>query len=117
MTSYATIYDWVRRVPEGKVATYGQIAGLAGKCSARQVGYAMAALQDDVGIPWHRIINSQGRISLRTGSEGHHLQRILLEAEGIVFSADDTIDLVIYRWIAPTEFQLPKNMRDRPLLC
>ncbi|MDE0513824.1 MAG: MGMT family protein [Gammaproteobacteria bacterium] len=109
MTSYATIYHWVRRVPEGKVATYGQIAGLAGKCSARQVGYAMAALPDGSGIPWHRIINGQGKISLRTGSEGHHLQRILLEAEGIVFSADDTIDLIIYRWTAPTEFQLPKT--------
>ena len=100
MSSYTRIYEWVSRVPEGKVATYGQIAGLVGKCSARQVGYAMAALPDDSGVPWHRIINSQGRISLRTGSEGHHLQRILLEAEGIVFSADDRIDLVEYRWTA-----------------
>lgn len=95
---YDEIYAWVRRVPEGKVATYGQIARLAGKCSARQVGYAMAALQDGAGVPWHRIINSQGRISLRTGSEGHRLQRILLEAEGIVFSGDDEIDLAQYRW-------------------
>ena len=109
MTSYARIYDWVRRVPEGKVATYGQIAGLARKCSARQVGYAMAALQDGNDIPWHRIINSQGRISRRTGSEGHYLQRILLEMEGVVFSKDDKIDLLKYRWIAPTEFQLPKT--------
>ena len=100
MSSYTRIYEWVSRVPEGKVATYGQIAGLAGRCSARQVGYAMAALPGDSGIPWHRVINSQGRISLRTGSEGHRLQRILLEAEGIVFSADDRIDLVEYRWTA-----------------
>lgn len=98
MSSYTRIYEWVRRVPEGKVATYGQIAVLAGKCSARQVGYAMAALSGDSDIPWHRIINSQGRISLRTGSEGHHLQRILLEAEGIVFSEDDKIDLAQFRW-------------------
>ena len=98
MSSYARIYDWVRRVPEGKVATYGQVAGLVGRCSARQVGYAMAALQDDAGVPWHRIINSQGRISLRTGSEGHHLQRILLEAESIDFAADGSIDLAQYRW-------------------
>ena len=95
---YEDIYRWVCRVPEGKVATYGQIAGLVGKCSARQVGYAMAALRDDTGVPWHRIINSQGRISLRTGSEGHLLQRILLEAEGVVFSGDDGIDLAQYRW-------------------
>lgn len=109
MSTYARIYEWVCRVPEGKVATYGQIAKLAGKCSARQVGYAMAALSGDSGIPWYRIINSQGRISLRTGSEGHRLQRILLEAEGIVFSVDDTIDLVKFGWIAPTEFHLPKT--------
>lgn len=96
--TYDDIYRWVRRVPEGKVATYGQIAGLAGKCTARQVGYAMAALRDDSGVPWHRIINSQGKISLRTGSEGHLLQRILLEAEGVVFSGDDEIDLAQYRW-------------------
>ena len=103
MSSYARIYEWVRQVPEGKVATYGQIAGLAGKCSARQVGYAMAAAPDGSGIPWHRIINSQGRISLRSGSEGHRLQRILLEAEGIVFSGDDEIDLAQYRWTAPVD--------------
>ena len=99
--TYDDIYRWVRRVPEGKVATYGQIAGLAGKCTARQVGYAMAALPNGSGVPWHRIINSRGRVSLRTGTEGHLLQRILLEAEGVVFSADDTIDLVMYRWVAP----------------
>lgn len=103
MSGYASIYDWVRRVPEGKVATYGQIARLAGKCSARQVGYAMAALQDGAGVPWHRIINSQGKISLRTGSEGHRLQRILLEAEGIVFSGNDEIDLRQYRWTASAD--------------
>ena len=98
MSTYDEIYRWVCHVPEGKVATYGQIARLAGRCSARQVGYAMAALSGDGNIPWHRIINSQGRISMRTGSEGHHLQRILLEAEGIVFSENDKIDLLEYRW-------------------
>ena len=100
MSVYDKIYEWVCRVPEGKVAGYGQIAGLVGKCSARQVGYAMAALPDDSGVPWHRIINSQGRISMRTGSEGHQLQRILLEAEDVVFSEDGKIDLVEYRWTA-----------------
>lgn len=95
---YDEIYDWVRRVPEGKVATYGQVAGLVGRCSARQVGYAMAALQDGAEVPWHRVINSRGRISLRTGSEGHRLQRILLEAEGIDFAADGSIDLAQYLW-------------------
>ena len=100
---YDEIYAWVRRVPEGKVATYGQVAGLVGRCSARQVGYAMAALQDGAEVPWHRVINSRGRISLRTGSEGHRLQRILLEAEGIVFSGNDEIDLAQYRWTASAD--------------
>lgn len=63
----------------------------------------MAALPGDSDVPWHRIINGQGRISLRTSSEGHHLQRILLEAEGIVFSADDRIDLAQYRWTAQAD--------------
>ena len=100
MSTYNEIYRWVCQVPEGKVATYGQMAGLAGTCSARQVGYAMAALSDNSGVPWHRIINSQGRISLRAGSDGHRLQRILLEAEGVVFSPDGKIDLAEYRWSA-----------------
>ncbi len=105
MSSYARIYEWVRQVPEGKVATYGQVAGMIeGKCSARQVGYAMAALSEQSGVPWHRIINSQGRISPRVGSEGHRLQRILLEAEGIVFSPDGKIDLAEYRWVASSNY-------------
>ena len=98
MSVYDKIYGWVKRIPDGKVATYGQIAELTGKCSARQVGYAMAALPHDTRVPWHRVINSQGRISLRSGSEGHQLQRILLEVEGIVFSQDGRIDLAKYRW-------------------
>ena len=103
MRAYDEIYSWVCRVPEGRVATYGQIAGLVGRCSARQVGYAMAAVPEGSGVPWHRIINSHGRISLRTGSEGHRLQRILLEAEGVVFSTDDKIDLAKYRWTASAD--------------
>lgn len=95
------IYAWVRRVPEGNVATYGQVAALAGRRSARQVGYAMAALQGGSEVPWHRVINSRGKISPRAGSEGHLLQRVLLEAEGIVFSADDKVDLEKYGWMIP----------------
>ncbi len=98
MSVYDKIYGRVKRIPDGKVATYGQIAELTGKCSARQVGYAMAALPHDTRVPWHRVINSQGRISLRSGSEGHQLQQILLEAEGIVFSQDGRINLAKYRW-------------------
>lgn len=93
MTLYERIYAQVRRVPCGKVATYGQIARLAGKCSARQVGYAMAALRDGTDIPWQRIINSRGEISRRASSDGHESQRWLLEEEGIAYDADGRIDL------------------------
>ena len=96
MSVYSRIYDTVRSIPEGKVATYRQIARIVGGCSARQVGYAMAALPDDTDVPWQRVINSKGEISLRKSSDGHFVQRILLEAEGIEFRPDDRIDLGIY---------------------
>lgn len=98
MSVYEKIYMQVKCVPDGKVATYGQIARLVGGCAARQVGYAMAALSDGAGVPWHRIVNHKGEISLRRGSDGHRLQRILLEAEGVVFSWDGKIDLGAYLW-------------------
>lgn len=98
MSVYEKIYKQVQCVPDGKVATYGQIAKLVGGCAARQVGYAMAALSEGAGVPWHRIINHKGEISLRGGSDGHRLQRILLEAEGVVFSQNGKINLDTYLW-------------------
>lgn len=98
MSVYEKIYRQVKCVPDGKIATYGQIARLVGGCAARQVGYAMAALPDGAGVPWHRIVNHKGEISLRSGSDGHRLQRILLEAEGVVFSWDGKIDWDAYLW-------------------
>jgi NAD+ diphosphatase len=98
---YQRIDAMVKRVPEGQLATYGQIAKLVGSCGARQVGYAMASLDDDADVPWHRIINSQGRISNRDGTEGHTLQRIILEEEGIVFNDKDKTKLENFRWPGP----------------
>jgi methylated-DNA-protein-cysteine methyltransferase-like protein len=96
-SGYQSIYDHVRCIPEGRVATYGQIADLAGRPrQARQVGYALAALTDD-DIPWHRVVNARGAISSRaTGCED--FQRILLEEEGVEFSVDGLIPLARYRW-------------------
>ena len=108
---YTRIDAMVDRIPEGQVATYGQIAKLVGSCGARQVGYAMAALPEGSETPWHRVINSQGRISARSGSEGHELQRILLEAEGIVFSDRGKISLEQYRWSGPAE-QIKESFFD-----
>ena len=96
--TYAKIYAVVRKIPRGKVATYGLIAKLS-KCSGpRQVGYALHALPDSQrDVPWQRVVNSQGKISLPVGSEAHEIQRAILEGEGIVFHSDK-IHLKAYLW-------------------
>ncbi|NKB39368.1 MAG: NUDIX domain-containing protein [Gammaproteobacteria bacterium] len=95
---YQRIDAMVLRISSGQLATYGQIAKLVGGCGARQVGYAMSTLDDESEVPWHRVINSQGRISARDGTEGHTLQRIILEEEGVVFSKKGKVNLEIFRW-------------------
>ena len=92
------IYDMVGRIPWGKVATYGQIATLAGYPGrARQVGYALAGMPEEMDLPWHRVINAQGKISPRAQTQFHQLQYLLLEEEGIVFR-EVRIDLGRYGW-------------------
>jgi methylated-DNA-protein-cysteine methyltransferase-like protein len=97
LSLYERIYTIVDLIPAGKVATYGQIAEVAG-CSARQVGYAMATLPLNAPIPWQRVINSQGKISMRGRGTGDRTQRKLLEEEGVVFSVNGEVDLTIYQW-------------------
>jgi methylated-DNA-protein-cysteine methyltransferase-like protein len=97
--SYQRIYRVTRRIPRGRVATYGQIAELAGLGGhARQVGYAMHALPFDSDVPWHRVINAQGRISLRAEDVGAQVQAKLLAKEGVKLGASGRIDLARYRW-------------------
>ena len=98
---YDSIYALVRMIPSGKVATYGQIASILGKCSPRQVGYAMAATPANKEIPWQRVINSQGRVSPRTGGEGATVQRMILEKEGVKFNSSGTVDFKKVRWQVP----------------
>jgi methylated-DNA-protein-cysteine methyltransferase-like protein len=94
--NYLRIYRTVRRIPSGRVATYGQIAELAGLGGhARQVGYALHATPDDIDVPWHRVINARGRISLP--DQAGEIQRQLLEQEGVELDGD-RIDLARYRW-------------------
>ena len=93
---YGRIHGIVRDVPAGRVTTYGQIASFLDRCSARQVGYAMAAVPPGSDVPWQRVINSRGRISL-TGADRER-QRRLLEAEGIVFDGSGRIDLDRFGW-------------------
>ena len=99
-SSYPRIYATVRRIPRGRVATYGQIAELAGvPGQARLVGYAMFALPRTTAVPWQRVINAQGRISMRGDGGGAALrQRMLLEREGVTFDARDRVPLSRYLW-------------------
>ena len=99
---YRRIYAAVRRIPRGRVATYGQIAGLAGlEGHARQVGYALHALKGD-RVPWHRVVNARGEISVRGSSDSHELQRHLLQAEGVKFDRRGRIALDRFRWLSET---------------
>src|SRR5512136_1726789 len=103
------VWELVRQIPPGKVSTYGKIAALLPPPQGmdikaylafgpRWVGGAMAACPKDV--PWQRVINSQGKVSLRPGGGGDD-QREMLEAEGVVFDEHNRIDLKIYAWEGP----------------
>lgn len=99
-SAYDRIHAVVRRIPQGRVATYGQVAELAGLPGrARQVGYALHALRgDDRGVPWQRVLNAQGATSPRSEPGGDLIQRQILEAEGVVFDARGRVDLERFRW-------------------
>ncbi len=107
----AQVYLIVRQVPAGRVTTYGQIAAMIpsptgtdaheySRIRARWVGRAMHQAPDDV--PWHRVVNSQGKVSLPPQSRAFAVQRMRLEAEGIVFSRSGAVDLDRYRWGGPS---------------
>ena len=99
MPFYERVYALVRQVPPGKVVTYGQVAALLGNPrAARAVGYALRFLPAGTEVPWHRVINHHGQISLRTPIENPLVQRLLLEEEGVVFDAEGRVALAIYRW-------------------
>jgi len=100
-STYQRIYAVVRRIPRGRVATYGQVATVAGLPGrARQVGYALAALRSGSAVPWHRVINAQGRLSLeRTAPGGGVVQRQRLEREGVAFDGG-RVSLERFGWKA-----------------
>lgn len=109
--SYLAIYAVVGRIPEGRVATYGQVAGLAGLPGrARLVGYALSDLAGRSTLPWHRVVNARGHISSRScGSDGDREQRLRLEHEGVCFDAGGRIPLERFLWrpqFAGQEFRI-----------
>ena len=98
-TIYKQIYEIIRLIPSGKVATYGQISEIVGYCTARMVGYAVSSIPLSSVIPWQRVINYKGEISLRSsGSGGELVQQKLLESEGVKFYPSGRNDLEQYRW-------------------
>ena len=97
--NYDLIYSVVMSIPKGRVATYGQVADIAGlPRHARQVGYALKVLPDDSAIPWHRVVNARGEISQRFAPVSEKEQRILLEEEGITFGPKGRISLAEFQW-------------------
>jgi methylated-DNA-protein-cysteine methyltransferase-like protein len=100
---YEQVYQVVRRIPSGQVSTYGRIAAMLGRPhAARAVGYALNALKADNpanrDVPWQRVINSQGRISIVNREHGANQQADLLRGEGVVVSSDLRVDLDTFLW-------------------
>jgi methylated-DNA-protein-cysteine methyltransferase-like protein len=97
--NYTRIYAIVRRIPRGRVATYGQVAALAGLAGhARQVGYALHALPSGTAVPWHRVINAAGAVSLRADPGDELTQRQRRELEGVGFDLRGRVKLAAVRW-------------------
>ncbi len=99
MTVFEKIYEVVCKIPKGKVATYGQVALLAGNPRwSRVVGYALHSNPSPGVIPCHRVVNREGKVAPAFAFGGELVQRQLLEAEGICFKEDGSVDLKIYGW-------------------
>jgi methylated-DNA-protein-cysteine methyltransferase-like protein len=93
----------IKSIPAGKVCTYGRIAAMAGQPNgARQVTRVIHSMSRKHGLPWHRIINAKGRISLPKPYQ-YDEQRALLQSEGVLFDEKDRIDLEKYLWMGPKE--------------
>jgi methylated-DNA-protein-cysteine methyltransferase-like protein len=93
------VVDIIKNIPRGKVATYGQIARRAGNPRAvRQVAYILHSSSRKEDLPWYRVVNSKGGISLKP-KHGYELQKQMLEKEGIIFDKNDCIDLKQYSWL------------------
>ncbi len=97
---YDAVYRATCMIPPGRVTTYGTLAAMLGRpMASRAVGYALRALPDGTDVPWHRVINAQGRISLKARHPGEtDQQRHLLEQEGVAFDAEDRVDLQVFGW-------------------
>lgn len=114
MTEFSrSVMSIVKKIPKGKVASYGQVARLAGKPNgARGVGWILNSTSETHNLPWQRVINSKGKISFPIKSDEHKLQKSLLKKEGVKFSLDGSIDFSIYGW--SRKLTRPKRQRGKP---
>ena len=96
---FQRVWDLVRQIPPGRVATYGEIAEfLESPRAARTVGWALRALPEGSDVPWHRVINAKGEISQLPDPDSGLTQRVLLESEGVEFDNRGRVNLNIFRW-------------------
>ena len=108
---FETIYELVRLIPKGRVATYGQIATYLGHArGARTVGWALHGLPGDSDVPWHRVVGAGGALSTNRLPGGGQTQRSLLEGEGVEFGPDGRIEMSVYGWGGPAWDQLDQLM-------
>jgi len=106
MKFFEKVYDIVATIPRGQVATYGQIALMAGNpYAARMVGYAMSSARPEQNLPCHRVVNREGRMAPGHAFGGQAVQRALLENEGVAFMANGCIDMEKHLW----RFHAPGN--------
>ena len=106
---FPAIYELVREIPKGEVASYGMVASLISGATARIVGYAMAGTPEGQNIPWQRVINAAGKISDRDGADRH---RKCLEGDGIIFTKSGKVTWATYRWSGPSEKWLDTHNID-----
>lgn len=110
--AFERIYKVVRQIPAGQVATYGQVALLAGAATPRVVGFALAAVPPGSDVPWQRVINSGGRISARREGGESPEQARLLRAEGVVLDRLGRVDFAEVAWAGPSWRWLEENGFD-----
>ena len=112
---FEQVYRLVRQVPPGKITSYGAVARMLGHPhAARTVGWALHSLPEGSDVPWHRVINSRGRISTGGWEHGTGLQRALLEAEGVEFDEDGSVDWDRFGWAGLPWPEIEALMRNAP---
>ncbi len=116
---YEQVYDVVRQIPRGKVTSYGRVAQMLGRPNAaRAVGYALSALKDEpankrANVPWHRVINSQGRITISNREHTAEDQARLLRSEGVMVSDDLRVNLTRYLWSGLHWVEIDDILREK----